>query len=281
MTYAANDFDTLRPIPSWVTSVRPETAEDVAFLSGSVLNHLHLVVSDTSVPHPLLRDRLALWAAEEAMKRFGRPERGSNLRDEVHLSRPGDTLGPAGQEFARWRAFAQGRLAKPRGRLAPLAETALVLEMSLASEQGDETEALMAADRALAQSVGWAYPLPLLCWGLHPRHLHLSGPALQNACHKAVLQAGPKVVAIARDLARRAERLRRIAPKLRAKGAGAALKLFLTEDALSPAIALSPVVRGSTAQMSDRAARRLCDRLVALGVVQEFTGRDMFRLYGV
>tara|TARA_R100000687_G_scaffold77703_1_gene70407 strand:+ start:278 stop:397 length:120 start_codon:yes stop_codon:yes gene_type:complete len=33
--------------------------------------------------------------------------------------------------------------------------------------------------------------------------------------------------------------------------------------------------------LSDRAARRLCDRLVDLGVVRELTGRDTFRLYGV
>jgi hypothetical protein len=33
--------------------------------------------------------------------------------------------------------------------------------------------------------------------------------------------------------------------------------------------------------MSDRAARRLCDRLVALGALRELTGRDSFRLYGV
>jgi len=33
--------------------------------------------------------------------------------------------------------------------------------------------------------------------------------------------------------------------------------------------------------MSDRAARRLCDRSVDLGVVRELTGRDTFRLYGV
>jgi hypothetical protein len=33
--------------------------------------------------------------------------------------------------------------------------------------------------------------------------------------------------------------------------------------------------------MSDRAARRLCDRLVSLGVLREMTGRESFRLYGV
>jgi hypothetical protein len=33
--------------------------------------------------------------------------------------------------------------------------------------------------------------------------------------------------------------------------------------------------------MSDRAARRLCDRLVGLGVIRELSGRDTFRLYGL
>ena len=59
---------------------------------------------------------------------------------------------------------------------------------------------------------------------------------------------------------------------LRAKSAARAVEMFLTQDALAPA-ALS--------FMSDRAARRLCDRLVELGAVRELTGRETFRLYGV
>lgn len=78
---------------------------------------------------------------------------------------------------------------------------------------------------------------------------------------------------MASDLARRAARLRAVAPKLRAKGAGRAVEVILSRDAVTPAALTGP--------LSDRAARRLCDRLVDLGAVRELTGRDMFRLYGL
>jgi hypothetical protein len=79
-------------------------------------------------------------------------------------------------------------------------------------------------------------------------------------------------VPLAADLARRAARLQAVAPKLRAKPAGRAVDLFLSRDALAP---------GGLSFMSDRAARRLCDRLVDLGALRELTGRDTFRLYGL
>ena len=75
--------------------------------------------------------------------------------------------------------------------------------------------------------------------------------------------------------------VRAVAPKLRAKGSSAAVELFLTEDAVAPASMLSPRIRGTSIPMTDRAARRLCDRLVELGVARELTGRPTFRLYGI
>ena len=97
--------------------------------------------------------------------------------------------------------------------------------------------------------------------------------AMIDACDAAIRNAA--------DLSRRAARLNAIAPKLRTKGAGDALVLFLGHDAVSPSGMLSPMIQGTTFAMTGRAARRLCDRLVDLGVVRELTGRSTFRLYGV
>ena len=64
-----------------------------------------------------------------------------------------------------------------------------------------------------------------------------------------------------------------MAPRLRAKGAGAVVTALLDDDAVAPAARLGG--------MSDRGMRRLCDRLVTLGAARELTGRPTFRLYGL
>ena len=63
------------------------------------------------------------------------------------------------------------------------------------------------------------------------------------------------------------------APKLRAKGAKAALQALLDQDSLAAA---TPI-----AGLSERGTRRLFERLVALGAIRELTGRATFRLYGL
>jgi len=101
--YHCDDLATLPRMPHWVTSARVETLEDVAFLSGAALNHLHLVLGREEVPKALLRDRLALRAAEACVGFSGRPERVGELRDAIHLLRPGDLPGPAGGTYLAWR----------------------------------------------------------------------------------------------------------------------------------------------------------------------------------
>jgi len=292
----AEAIDTLPRIPPWVTSARAGTLEDVAFLSGAALSALHLVVGREDVPHALLRDRLSLSASEACMRLLGRSERAGEIRDAVHLLRPGDQPGPAGAIYLQWqRAAVRPISVKALQRALPsttaeqiatwldtgrdgrVMRTAAVLEAVLAEHPREEVMALILADAVLAQSLGWKHVTPLLALGLKSRDLRKRSTDLQLACHKALVSSIREALPAASDLTRRAAHLRAVIPKLRAKGAEDAVALFLSKDALSPAIALADPSVG----MSDRAARRLCDRLVVLGVVRELTGRDTFRLYGV
>jgi|TARA_B100000446_G_scaffold31718_1_gene27083 hypothetical protein len=277
-------------MPAWVTSARPEAFEDVAFLSGAALNHLHLVLGREEVPKALLRDRLALRAAEACVGFSGRLERAPELRDAIHLLRPGDLPGPAGETYLSWRraaerpvsvkalgralpAFEPGQIATwlDAGEGAPVKRAALVLDAVLTEAPRAEVPALILADSALAQALGWDHVVPLLAAGLKRTDLRKRGDDLRLACHRALISSTREAVRLAADLARRTAHLKAVAPKLRAKGAGDAVDMFLTRDAVAPGALPLP----------DRAARRLCDRLVDLGAVRELTGRDTFRLYGV
>lgn len=282
--------DMIPRMPSWVTAARAETLEDVAFLSGAALANLHAVVATGPVPQVLLRDRLALHAAEACMVFSGRPERAGELRDVVAFLQPGDLPGPAGETYLAWRRAAErpvsikaldralptlepGQIATwlDAGRGAPVTRAAMVLEAVLRAAPRAEAAALILADATLAQALGWDHSLPLVAAGLKRADLRKRGDDLRLACHCALVSSTVEAARLSTDLARRAAHLKAIAPKLRAKGAGMAVEMFLTRDAVAP----------SALPLPDRAARRLCDRLVDLGVVRELTGRDTFRLYGV
>ncbi len=298
----SDDLDSLPHLPGWVTSGHAETLEDVAFLSGAALAHLHLVLSRDDVPHALWRDRLALRASEACVTRSGRPERAGELRDAVQFLQPGDKPGPAGEVTLSWQRAVERLISvkalhralngalpsqapeqiaewldgfDPRGagQGGPVARTATVLETVLAEKPREEAAALILADAVLAQALGWTQVVPLLSAGLKRRDLRKTGDELRLACHRAVIASAAEATRLAADLTRRAARLHAVAPKLRAKGAGEAVTLFLTRDAVAPA--------AITSLNSDRAARRFCDRLVELGVARELTGRDTFRLYGL
>ncbi|MFT6670963.1 MAG: hypothetical protein ACJAVZ_002435 [Afipia broomeae] len=284
------DLDTLPRMPAWVTSARAETLEDVAFLSGAALNHLHLVLGRVEVPQALLRDRLALRAAEACVAFSGRLERAGDLRDAVHLLRSGDLPGPAGETYLAWRRAAErpvsvkalGRALPTRepgqiaawldaGQGTPVARAAMVLEAALRDAPRADVAGLILADAALAQTLGWDHVVPLLAAALKRADLRKQGDDLRLACHRALISSAIEAVRLAADLAHRAAHLKAVAPKLRAKKSGDAVEMFLTRDAVAPGALPLP----------DRAARRLCDRLVDLGAVRELTGRDTFRLYGV
>ena len=292
MTYVRVDRETLPRMPSWVTGARAEASEDAAFLSGAALNHLHLVLAREDVPQALLRMRLALRAAETSVAMSGRPERAGELRDAVAFLQPGDSAGPAGEVWLAWQRGVERPVsvaallralpgADPdrirtwleAGQGGPVPRAAAVLHGALENRPRDPATALLLADAALANVLGWGHVTPLLALGLRRSDLVKTDEALRQACQRAVVTAAIAATREAADLARRAARLRDVVPKLRAKGAEEAVALFLSRDAVAAG--------ALTSLRSARAGRRFCDRLVELGVVRELTGRDTFRLYGV
>ncbi|MBG0797076.1 DUF1403 family protein [Methylocystis sp. L43] len=108
--------------------------------------------------------------------------------------------------------------------------------------------------------------------GKRPRPGDLDWP---DAMAGAYAMAARDAFAVAGELSRRSHALLVAVPKLRAKGAGRVVDLLLADDCVSLARA------ARTSRLSDRAARRLFDRLVELGAVRELTGRPNFRLYGL
>ncbi len=278
-------------VPGWAVAGRAIDPEEASFRAGAMLAHLQGTMAQPGLPLALWRDRLALEAAAATVRFSGRLEGLPELRDALCLARPGDPLGPAGEIGQAWR-HAVARPLTTRGVApglpgvapdlverclampgAPVARAAQVLEAVLAEVPRAETAALILADAALAKALGWDRIVPLLEIGLAPRDLRREGEDLRRACHQAVVRAAAQASGLAQYLTRRAARLHAVAPKLRARGAEAAIELFLAQDALAPA--------ALTHLMSDRAARRLCDRLVTLGALRELTGRDSFRLYGL
>ena len=291
------------PPPPWIGGEGGRGATAAAFHAGAALAALHPVAVGRrpGVPLGLLRDRLALEAAQATAGLEGRPTTAAALRDQVHLLRAGERPGPAGAVFELWRtavtrrpdAAEQNPLLPPTigealadrsdelRDLPPLSRLAETLARALDAAPGRDIAALVAAEAALAAALGHARPTPVLGTSFRRRDLSLRGAELEEACALAVARGALKAMRLAADLERRASRLRAIVPRLRGRAAPAAVELMLSEDAVAPSIALAPRVRGRTEKMSDRAARRLCERLVALGAIRELTGRNTFRLYGL
>jgi hypothetical protein len=315
MTYQpatiSDDLSTLPQLPGWVTSGRVETLETVAFRSGAALTVLDQLVSDPryGVPVKLLANRLALRAATATSKVEGRLAREDDIRDAYHLTPPGEARGPDGDLLAFWREGVRlraGRTGEIADRIGadfagevgawldvglerarthgPLLGCVAALRAVLEADDRAERTACLLSDIVLARALNWKAVLPVTAQQLTKgmlRGLAAEGQGADLAVEVRILEALEESIRVARDLARRAEALSTVAPKLRAKGSDAAVELFLTEDAVAPASMLSPRIRGTSIPMTDRAARRFCDRLVELGVARELTGRPTFRLYGI
>lgn len=318
MTYQSTAIDgnlsNLPKLSGWVTSRGAETLVTVAFRSGAGLTVLDELVVDPrhGVPVKLLANRLALEAATATSKLEGRLARETDIRDAFHLTPPGEARGLDGDLLAFWREATRIRLIVSSWQVAlkelvgsdlgamvdgwlqsaaaqsqnhgPLAGCVAVMRTVLEVDDRAERVACLLSDVALARVMHWPIVLPVSA--LHVtkallRDLVGDGQGGELAVQQRLLQSIEETMRLARDLAQRGAAIQAIAPKLRANGSDAAVALFLSEDAVAPSTMLSPMIHGTSIPMTDRAARRFCDRLVELGVARELTGRPTFRLYGI
>ena len=313
-TATDDNTDNLPKLPVWVTSGRAETLDTVAFRSGAALTVLDQLVSNArnGVPVKLLANRLALRAATSTSKLEGRLAREADIRDAYHLTPPGEARGPDGDLLAFWRQAAGLRVTGPdrRSRFeeqagldfavdvdrwleagvartrthGPLAGCVEAVRLVLKMDDRAERIACLLSDIVLARALGWSSVLPISAQRLTKARLgdlDAEGQGVELAVQVRIVESIEETIRLAQEISRRAKALLSIASKLRAKGSDAAVDLFLTEDAVAPAAMLSPCIRGTSISMTDRAARRFCDRLVELGVARELTGRSTFRLYGI
>lgn len=310
----SDGLNSLPKLSTWVTSGRAETPETVAFRSGSALTVLDGLLSDPwyGVPVRLLANRLALSAATVTSKLEGRMAREVDIRDAYHLTPPSEARGPDGDLLAFWRKAVRLRLSgkdchadlknllgpsfeddivgwldagvKRSKTHGPLAGSAAVMRTVLEGNDRAERIACLLSDVVLARALNWKTALPIMAQHLTKavlRDLVANGQRDDLAVQQRILESVEDTIRLARELASKAEVLRAVSPKLRAKGSEAAVALFLSEDAVAPSSMLSPMIQDTTIPMTDRAARRFCDRLVELGVAHELTGRPTFRLYGI
>jgi hypothetical protein len=303
------------PIPAWARASGRAGEGDPLFAAGAALALLDGHLRTDPPAAGALRVRLALKSATASAKMLSVNTDEGALRDLRFAV--GDPLGPAANLLSHWRDCAgrppsldPDRIGDAAARLElGLVNTTALTESLLAhTRAGDpvsaaakaaatlfshfpdapaappEILALWAFDMVIAIRLRWPRPLPLIATKILDPTLRSPGgvrrprpgdPAWPTAAAGAIALAAASALDLAADLDRRAKTLIAAAPKLRAKPAAKIVDLLLAEDCVSPA----EVAR--QAPMTGRAARRLFDRLVALGAAREFSGRPTFRLYGL
>ncbi len=298
----------LYPVAGWLRPGRVGLAEP-AFAAGAAFAALDRVMRDSPSWSGVWMQRLRLQAAATACQHLGRPESEQSLRDLWQLRIDGGAVGPAGQVLNAYQdlgrseplhgdvlarvaaAFGfperEGRALAPRlvaatREAGPLQAAAIAATLA-AEEAGTigrpgELLALWAADAMLTRKLGWGRAVPLLSAELikrggAPRRPRPGDPEWLAAAALGAAVAAVRAVDLANEVARRAAKLEAVGRQVRTKQAGAVIRVLLAQDAVT-----AGQVRGL---LSDRAARRRFDRLVALGGVRELAGRSVFRMYGL
>ena len=271
------------------------------FSAGAALAVLDPIARSDDPVGILWRKRLALSAAAAISGLEGRREGEAQLRDAFALRRPGDDPGPAGRLLIGWRALGEARALRSADWSArllgffdlppgPISEILRDLgarfvgrrpPLRFAAEAGREVLALgpayrglalWLADALLARALGWHRPVPLLAAHLPRTAFRLEGEEWIAVCASAWGRGAVAAFDLHIDLSRHADALRAAHLRRPGKDTAAIINALLTEDALAAQ---------AGAEASDRAARRLFDRLTSLGLVRELTGRPTFRLYGL
>jgi Protein of unknown function (DUF1403) len=302
------------PIPAWARASGRAGEGEPLFAAGAGLALLDACLRADPPAAGALRSRLALQSAAACAKILRVNADEAALRDLSFAA--GDPLGPAANLLSLWRDLASrppsldpGRIHDAAARLDLAVDpNGLAASLKACAGQGDpisaamkvaaavfsafpdapasgaEILALAVFDLVLAIRLRWPRPVPLIATRILDPSLRSDGggrrprpgdPAWRNAAASAIALAAASALDLAADLSRRTEALIAVAPKLRAKPAAKIVDLLLAQDCVSPAEA------ARHAPMTDRAARRLFDRLLVLGAVRELSGRPTFRLYGL
>ena len=301
------------PLPGWARA-SGKGEGNAHFAAGAALALLDAHLRQDPPAAGALRQRLALASAAASGKLLRLNADVGALRD-LRFAVAAEPL-PAAKLLQLWRELASRppsldarRLAVATGLLdlSGVNADALAESLSERSRAGDPltaaahvAAALYAAlpdapaapaeilghwafDMSLALRLRWPRPLPLLSTAILEPKLRASGggrlkpdaSGWPSAAAGAIALAAASALDQAADLARRADTLLAVAPKLRAKPAQKIVDLLLAEECVAPAEA------ARHAPMTDRAARRLFDRLVGLGAARELSGRPAFRVYGL
>ena len=286
---------------------------DAAFYAGAALASLDGLVRAEPVWAGSWRQRLALQCAVAAVRLAGRSEEEAALRDAWYLRPSGGDPGPAGSILGAWRYLASRAPVVDAGGLAQLAEwlglrpddgydklaetveelaaggkpaplaAAAIASHVVAGRADAEPLAWWLADLVLARKLRWSRPVPLLAAQLfspafrsgdgRSKRIRPGDAAFERAVCVALASGASDSLRLALDIARRADRLAAATPKLRAKGAGEAIRRLLDDDAVPGTL--------STGKLSRFASRRLFERLQTFEAVRELSGRTSFRLYGL